>query len=113
MKVEIEVYDFEGWEFVAHKNVRQIDYSSGHYIYDNTQGGLRKISADDFGISFFVYRPKKTRQIILEEVAFDIPKAGDIYLDMHGQIFQFDNQFDFPIATKKRTILKIVNNDFN
>lgn len=116
-KVEIEIPVFDGMEFLRIgilsrseaedadiKVCSVIHQKNGRYSY----GGL----ADPeyyIGLINIIYRKKRQRRIIYEEVREDHLKRGDFYRDDDGDVNMWISDMQ---SREKHTIIKKVHDDF-
>lgn len=109
-KVEIEIPIFDGYEFVEYGIVKKKHDLDNYYIYFPTLEGLL-CSANSFHIGEFhlIYKKKKPRRIIYEEVREDHLKRGDFYRDDDGDVNMWISDMQ---SREKHPILKKVHDDF-
>lgn len=111
-KVEIELPDIDGYEFVGYRTLVVGD-DSELYVYmefDKSEFAIDKITCLKVNSSRreFLYRKRKPRRIIYEEVREDHLNRGDFYL-IDSDVYMWTS--DTP-SSYKRQILKKVHNDF-
>lgn len=108
-KVEIEIPIFDGWEFYKLAKINDLA------IYDIDFAVLcdQTLIYADFiqskNIEVAIYRKKKPRKIIYEEVREDHLKRGDFYRDDDGYVNMWIS--DMP-SREKHQILKKVYDGF-
>ena len=108
-KVEIEIPIFDGWEFYKLAKINDLA------VYEIDLAVLcdqMLISADFIhskNIEVAIYKKKKPRRIIYEEVREDYLKQGDTYLDSSGCV----NEWIYKDQSRdKNFILKKIHDDF-
>ncbi len=112
-KVEVELPDIYGYEFVGYRTLVVGD-DSELYVYmefDKSEFAIEKITCLNVNLNqrYFLYRKKKPRRIIYEEVREDYLKQGDTYLDDSGCV----NEWIYKDQSRdKNFILKKIQDDF-
>jgi len=112
-KVEIEVPKFYEYDFLGYRsliipgdNDLYVLIEHGEGVYSIKQVELLNASLD---CKFFLYKKKRPRKIIYEEVREYYLKRGDLYLDDNGDV----NEWVFREQSRdKNIILKKIHDDF-
>jgi len=111
-RVEIELPDFDGYEFDGHRTPTLLDSDESYVCMSYPQCQMTLESAKHLSLNYaekyFFFRKKKPRRIIYEEVKEDHLNRGDFYLiDSDVYMWTSDTQSSY-----KRQILKKVHDDF-
>lgn len=117
-KVEIEVPKFYGYDFVGHRSLIipndndlyvLIEHGEGEYSIKQVELLNSRLDCSRLDCKFFLYKKKRPRKIIYEEVREDYLKRGDLYLDDNGDV----NEWVFREQSRdKNIILKKIHDDF-
>ncbi len=115
-KVEIELPEFEDWEFVRFGKLKESELESDDIgmLSFGTEINPPHIAPAVAYANFshcFIYKLKKRRRVILEEYKIDYLQAGDIYMDAYGNVNKrFYTDYDQVV---KYPILKKIKDEFN
>ena len=92
-KVEIEVPEFDGYEFVGYRCLDEIPAPGTVYVlqdYTSNPGNRDPELADAkfsmlfLSTKYFLYKKKPPRKIIFEEIEVGYVKPGNLYIDEYG-----------------------------
>ena len=117
-KVEIEVPKFYEYDFVGHRSLIipndndlyvLIEHGEGAYSIKQVELLNSRLDCSRLDCKFFLYKKKRPRKIIYEEVREDYLKRGDLYLDDDGVVNMWISDMQ---SREKHTILKKIHNDF-
>lgn len=114
-KVEIELPAFDDWEFLRFGKLTQSELDCDDMgilsFVTNTNPHIFPAIACMNLSDCFLYKRKKRRKVILEEYKIDFLQAGDIYIDVFGNINKrFYNDYS---QFTKYPILKKIQDDFS
>jgi len=114
-KVEVELPAFEDWEFVRLGDLTELESESDDMgVLSHTDTDAPHILPASIFARFrhcFIYKRKKRRRVILEEYKIDYLQAGDIYIDVYGNV---NKRFYTDYAQfVKYPILKKIKDEFN
>lgn len=115
-KVEIELPDFEDWEFVRFGKLKESEFVTDYFgmlSLDSVETHPHIIPGCAYMMnnSCFLYRRKLRRRVVLEEYKIDYLQVGDIYMDAYGNVNKrFYTDYDQVV---KYPILKKIKDEFN
>ncbi len=108
-KVEVEIPEFNGYEFHGISKINDLPSKKNEYVALFHDGLIELEFVHQPNIELVIYKKKPPRKIIYEEVREDHLKRGDFYRDEDGDVNMWIS--DMP-SCEKHPILKKVHDGF-